>query len=119
MENLSFVIEDDLDLARIFSEALVAAGFEVETLCDGAKAEQRLKEVRPSLIVLDMHLPNVSGSDLLLQIRADERFDNARIIILTADALLGDYYKDKADLVLIKPVSFSQLRDLTARYKAQ
>ena len=47
MENLAFVIEDDEDLSNIFAEALKAAGFQVETIRDGAMAQQRIKEASP------------------------------------------------------------------------
>lgn len=117
MENIALVIEDDQDLSNIFSEALMAAGYEVETIRDGAIAEHRLKEATPEIIILDMHLPNVEGGKLLEQIRADERLKDVRVIVATADALLGEYHEKKADLVLVKPISFSQLRDLTARYR--
>jgi chemosensory pili system protein ChpA (sensor histidine kinase/response regulator) len=117
MENIAFVIEDDQDLSNIFTEALKSAGYQVETIRDGAIAQQRLKEEIPEIIILDMHLPNVDGGELLTQIRADERIKKTRVIIATADALLGEYYEKKADLVLVKPISFSQLRDLTARYR--
>lgn len=117
MENIAFVIEDDQDLSNIFTEALKAAGFQVETIRDGAIARQRLKEATPEIVILDMHLPNVDGAELITQIRADERLNQTRVILATADALLGEYFDKKADLVLIKPISFSQLRDLTARYR--
>jgi len=117
MENIAFVIEDDQDLSSIFTEALKAAGYQVETIRDGAIAQQRLKEAIPEIVVLDMHLPNIDGAQLLTEIRADERLEKTRVILATADALLGEYYEKKADLVLVKPISFSQLRDLTARYR--
>ncbi len=117
MENIAFVIEDDQDLSNIFTEALKSAEYQVETIRDGAIAQQRLKEITPEIIILDMHLPNIDGAQLLTQIRADKRLAKTRVILATADALLADYYEKKADLVLIKPISFSQLRDLTARYR--
>ena len=117
MENIAFVIEDDQDLSAIFTEALKAAGYQVETIRDGAIAQQRLNEANPEIVILDMHLPNIDGAHLLTQIRADERLSKTRVILATADALLGEYYDKKADLVLVKPISFSQLRDLTARYR--
>ncbi|CAG1013874.1 Polar-differentiation response regulator DivK [Anaerolineales bacterium] len=117
MENIALVIEDDQDLSSIFTDALKAAGYRVETIRDGAVAQQRLKETNPEIVILDMHLPNVEGGKLLEQIRADERLVKTRVILATADALLGEYYEKKADLVLVKPISFSQLRDLTARYR--
>jgi DNA-binding response OmpR family regulator len=117
MDNIALVIEDDQDLSSIFTDALVAAGYQVETIRDGAIAQERLKEANPEIVILDMHLPNVEGGKLLDQIRADERLKKVRVILATADALLGEYYEKKADLVLVKPISFSQLRDLTARYR--
>jgi chemosensory pili system protein ChpA (sensor histidine kinase/response regulator) len=117
MENIAFVIEDDQDLSNIFTEALKAAGYQAETIRDGAVAQQRLKETVPEIVILDMHLPNIDGAQLLNYIRADERLAKVRVILATADALLGEYYEKKADLVLVKPISFSQLRDLTARYR--
>jgi CheY-like chemotaxis protein len=74
----------------------------------------------PFLILLDMHLPHVSGGDLLTKtIRGDERFSKVIVVITTADARMGEAYRDQADFVLIKPISFVQLRDLTARLKPQ
>ncbi len=115
MSNIALVIEDDFDLANIFAEATKGAGFDVEIIRDGLIAQSRLKESHPSLVVLDMHLPHVDGSALLSQIRSDPSHKDVTVIIATADALMGDMYREQADLVLIKPISFTQLRDLTSR----
>lgn len=117
-KNLALVIEDDIDLSEIFTKALEAAGFEVETIHDGAVAQQRLGNVIPNVIVLDMHLPHVDGPTLLKQIRGDTRLQKSRIIIATADNVQGEFYRDQATIVMIKPISFSQLRDISARLKA-
>jgi two-component system cell cycle response regulator DivK len=115
MNETAFVIEDDEDLSTIFAEALQSAGYRVETLRDGALARKRLSENAPGLILLDMHLPHVSGADLLTGIRSDDRFARTMIVIATADARLGEEFRNIADFVLIKPISFIQLRDLTQR----
>jgi len=120
MSQLALIIEDDEDLASIFAEALRGVGFEVEQAADGKAAHERLKaEPLPYLILLDMHLPHISGAELLADMKADSRFDNTSIIITTADARMGETYTDQVDFVLIKPISFVQLRDLTARLKPQ
>lgn len=113
----ALIVEDDMDLSLIFSEALQAAQFEVEIISDGGQASARLKEVQPSVVVLDLHLPHVTGEELLNQIRADERLNEARVIIATADPIMGEALAGTADLVLIKPISFNQLRDLATRLK--
>src|SRR5215213_3248695 len=118
MSELALIIEDDEDLASIFAEALRGVGFDVEHVGDGKTAQERLKEpVIPYLILLDMHLPHVSGADLLADMKKDERFNKTTIIITTADARMGETYREHADFVMIKPISFVQLRDLTSRLK--
>ena len=112
---LALVIEDDWDLSTIFAEALKAAGFEAEVIRDGGQAVHHLQATVPSVVILDLHLPTVSGADLLEQIRADERLTNTRILVTTADARMAEILEEKADLVLVKPISFSQLRDLAKR----
>ena len=121
MSELALIIEDDEDLANIFAEALRGVGFEVEHAPDGQKAQERLKkDPVPYLVLLDMHLPHVSGGDLLTNvIKSDERFNDTTIIITTADARMGEAYNDQVDFVMVKPISFVQLRDLTARLKPQ
>lgn len=117
MADLALVIEDDLDLSTIFSEALTAAGFKTEVLRDGKVAQARLAEVVPYIVILDMHLPYVSGLDLLAQIRKDERLVDVQVVVCTADARMGEAVNEDADFVLIKPITFTQLRDLTRRLK--
>ncbi len=115
MNNLAMIIEDDIDLSNIFAEALKGAGFETEVIRDGALAQKRLKENIPHIVVLDMHLPHVDGAVLLTQIRADTSLKNTIVMITTADAQMGELYREQADFVLVKPISFTQLRDLTSR----
>ncbi|HET9912392.1 MAG TPA: response regulator [Anaerolineales bacterium] len=119
MSELALVIEDDEDLAQIFAEALRGVGFEVEILANGQIAEERLRKgTVPYLILLDMHIPHISGADLLTNIiKKDERLSKAIVIITTADARMGEAYTEQADFVMIKPISFIQLRDLTSRLK--
>jgi CheY-like chemotaxis protein len=119
MSELALVIEDDEDLAQIFAEALRGVGFKVEILPNGQIAEERLRKgTVPYLILLDMHIPHISGADLLTNIiKKDERLLKAIVIITTADARMGEAYTEQADFVMIKPISFIQLRDLTSRLK--
>jgi DNA-binding response OmpR family regulator len=114
---LALVIEDDMDLASIFAEALQAARFKTEIIADGALAQTRLHEIIPQLVVLDLHLPQVSGEVLLHQIRSTPAIAGIKVVIASADPFTADLLSPDSDLVLIKPVSFSQLRDLAQRLK--
>jgi two-component system sensor histidine kinase ChiS len=114
---IALIIEDDVKLAHIFSEALQIAEFKTEIVPDGRMARDRLTAIAPTLVVLDLHLPYLSGKDLLYHIRADKRLTQTRIILATADPLLADSLREEVDLVLIKPIGFSQLRELAARLR--
>ena len=118
MNNQALIIEDDADLAIIFAEAIKAAGFETQIIRDGRIALTQLVTSAPSIVVLDLHLPNVSGATILDKIRTDARLTQTLVIVTTADARLADMLQTKADLVLVKPISFGQLRDLARRLKS-
>ena len=111
------IIEDDYDARMIFAKALQAAGFETEIIEEGATALIRLAEITPAAVVLDIHLPHASGEEILQYIRADERFSETQVILATADALMAEKLREEADLVLLKPIDFAQLRDLSARLR--
>jgi DNA-binding response OmpR family regulator len=115
---LALIIEDDRKQATIFDQALRMVEFETEIIRDGKAALERLAATVPVLVVLDLHLPYVSGSDVLRQIRADERLAKTRVILATADHRIAEHLWEKSDLVLLKPVSFNQLRDLAARLRS-
>jgi DNA-binding response OmpR family regulator len=115
---LAFVIEDDEAQADLFFEALRKARFDVEIIYDGQIALSRLADATPSMVVLDINLPSVSGVDILEYIRADPRLVKTRVIVASANPQAAVYLRAQADLVLIKPVSYFQLRDLAARLRA-
>jgi CheY-like chemotaxis protein len=115
MNKLAFVIEDDPDLAVIFSKALKSDSMDIEIIADGLDATKRLAEDVPTVVVLDMHLPNVDGVEILARIRRDPRLAATRVIVATADANMVDIIEKDADIVLLKPVSYHQLRELAAR----
>lgn len=114
-DNFALIIEDNSDLATIFAGALQAAGFDTDIVQDGKTALALLEELTPNVIVLDLHLPHVSGGTILEQIRADPRLSEVRVIVATADPRMADMLKEQSDLVLLKPISFNQLRDLATR----
>ena len=114
---VALIIEDDLNLATIYAEALRMAEFETEIVHDGQTALARLTVTTPTVVLLDLHLPYVSGQTILQQIRADKRLAKTRVLLATADSLKAESLQGEADLVLLKPISFHQLRDLAKRLR--
>lgn len=118
LKPLAIIVEDDESLGLVAQEALRAAGFQSELIDDGLAAQNRLVTVEPDIIILDMHLPQVSGQTLLRQIKATPHLRHTHIIMATADPATAAYLQDEVDLVLIKPYSFSQLRDFAIRLRS-
>jgi CheY-like chemotaxis protein len=119
MDNrLALIVEDTLQIAEAFSFVLEGAGFTPEVLHDGGRVMARLEDSDqdlPDVIVLDMNLPNMDGREILRRIRTDGRLEHLQVIVATANSHMAESVKDQADIVLLKPVSFEQLRALSTR----
>jgi DNA-binding response OmpR family regulator len=114
-EKIALIVEDEKDLSTIFSEALKQANFRTEIIEDGQVALERLEQVVPHVVILDLNLPRVNGQKILAYIRSCEQLSQTRVLIVSADVAAAEVLEDEADLVLLKPVSFLQLRDLAKR----
>ncbi len=86
-KNLVIIIEDDFDVSNMFNMAAgLVRDYEIEIIEDGAEAVLRLKGKRlPSVVVLDLHLPNLEGDEFLHAARRDERWKDVPIYIVTGD----------------------------------
>jgi len=112
---VALIVEDNEDQNLVFTMALHHAGYKTESFQDGLLAQNRLTEISPAVVVLDLHLPGVNGEVLLGQIRGSQQFENTRVILATADAGLAAILQPEADLILLKPISFAQLNKLAVR----
>ncbi|GAB4448737.1 MAG: hypothetical protein OHK0041_09480 [Anaerolineales bacterium] len=113
---LAIIVEDDPQLNQIFTLAL-RDDYATESFTDGDSALERLAQIKPRLLLLDLHLPGAAGSLILSRVRADATLRDVTVILCTADDRQADALSEKADFVLLKPVSPLQLRQLAARLK--
>jgi len=114
--HLAFVVEDNRDLSEVFAEALAEAVFTVEIISHGDAALARLAETAPEIVTLDMHLPGVGGDTILHYIRTHPRLAKTRVVIASADEIMSQALEAEADLTLLKPVDYIQLRDLARHF---
>lgn len=114
----ALIVEDNEDTAEIFEAACANAGYQTEIIGDGQAAFNRIQESVPDLIILDLHLPSLSGDKILDNIIQDERLVDVRVIVASADGSLATFQgmkgKDKL-MILQKPVSYDQLTTLAKR----
>lgn len=110
------IIEDDKDSAVFFRTVLEMVGFESEIVLSAKEALAWLATSVPDIVLLDIRLGlEISGSDILLQIRTNSRFEKTRVIVITGYPRLAEPVTNLADLVLLKPVEVDQLKDLAKR----
>jgi len=83
MKQRILVIDDEPDYQHLMQLILEPAGFEVLTAGDGENGYQKMKEVHPELVILDVNLPRASGYELCQKIRDEKELKNIPIIMLT------------------------------------
>src|SRR3989344_7255282 len=82
-------VEDEPDIVELYKIAFEAEGFVVESVMNGQDALGRLKQyskedvARPTVMILDILLPDISGIDILKEIRKHSLFDNTPVIMFT------------------------------------
>jgi DNA-binding response OmpR family regulator len=111
------VVDDEPDAVELIEFNLKANGYEVVTAADGEEALQKARAVLPSLIILDIMLPEVDGMEVCKILRRDQRTSGIPMIMLTAkaaeiDRVLG--LELGADDYVTKPFS---PRELVLRVK--
>ncbi len=102
------VVEDNDLNRKLFCDLLRAKGFEVEPVADGRVAIERTRIFMPHLVIMDIQLPDISGMDLIEQLKADEELKGIPILAVTAYAGKGDEEAIRdagAEGYLAKPVS--------------
>ena len=111
-QKLVLVIEDDPALGQAYVDIIALEGHQAELIPDGQVALSRLAEIAPDLILLDMHLPHVSGLDILKAIGDDSRLSKTWVVVMTANPEMAAAAKEFADSVFFKPVNFAQINEI-------
>jgi two-component system phosphate regulon response regulator PhoB len=112
------VVDDERELAELLAINLSRAGYRTTVVHDGRSALARARELRPDLILLDVMLPELTGTEVAARIRTDPATSGIPIIMLTAkseeiDQLVG--LTVGADDYITKPFS---VKVLLARVEA-
>ena len=118
MKQKVLVVEDDKDIQEIIEYNFTSEGYEVITCSDGEDALDIIRHETPDLVILDWMLPNLSGSEILRQVRSSKKIRKTPIIMLTARTEEIDKLKafdTGADDYITKPFSNAEL---IARTKA-
>ncbi len=112
------IIDDEPDLAQLLVFNLREAGFQVASAATGQEGITAAQKLRPAVIVLDLMLPDLPGTEVCRRLRADPALGDPAILILTAregeyDRVVG--FELGADDYVVKPYS---VREVVLRVRA-
>ena len=103
------IVEDDRDLANLFKIVMEMVGFTVQMIHDGKQGLDALNDQSlPDVIMLDMHLPSVSGEEIYAMLK--DRGQERRVLLCSADVQLVEHYRALGANALTKPAPVDDLQ---------
>lgn len=106
------VVDDNKDVVEALQRRLTKEGYEVSVAYDGEEALQKVKEVDPDIILLDLMMPKLNGFEVLKEVREKFKDKWRPIIIISAKDELESTqkcYSMEADHYLTKPCSIENI----------
>ena len=89
------IIDDEPHLLKVIQSRLESWGFEVSCLASGTEAVNKVQEIRPDLIILDIMLPDINGYDVCYRIKSKPETSSIPIILATAKQ---EWQEDMGDI---------------------
>ena len=112
------IIEDEEDAAELFAEMMRVSGFRVVKTSSSAPALAIMTDEKPDIVLLDIMMPEISGLDILRQMRRDPALVNIPVIVVSAQSMPTDIKHSMeagASMYLTKPVGFIDLKEAVDR----
>jgi len=106
------VIDDDRNLRKMVKANLAARGYQVLVASDGEKGLEQVQLEHPELVFLDLMMPGISGWDVLIALKTDQKLEKIPVIIITASGREDEENKArsmKAAGYLVKPFGVDEL----------
>ena len=91
---LVMVVDDSVTMRKVTGRVLERNNFEVATAKDGIDALERMVDVVPDLMLLDIEMPRMDGYELATQMKADPRLRDVPIVMITSRT--GDKHRQRA-----------------------
>ena len=113
------VIEDNEDNLELFRFLLEQDGYEVTGSQDGRDGLEKVQQLHPDLVLLDMGLPEIDGWQVVKKIKSNPACRNIVVVALTAHALPGDRKKAidaGCDGYISKPLDVPNFTNMIATY---
>lgn len=117
-EKTILIVEDEPDAAELFAEMMRVGGFRVLKTTSSAPAMDMLTSEKPDLVILDVMMPDISGLDILRQMRLHPALAHIPVVVVSAKGTPTDIKTGMdagASTYLTKPVGFLELKEAVDR----
>ena len=104
MSKVALVVDDSMLIRYSLCRFLETRGFVVEAAVNGADAMELLARVRPDLIVTDMRMPKMSGSEFITALKSQEETSWIPVIVVTSKANGSCQPDERAEFVIYKDI---------------
>ncbi|MDP3791705.1 MAG: response regulator [Candidatus Omnitrophota bacterium] len=84
------IVDDEIDFVAVLRTRLEANNFEVAVAYDGEEGLEKVKEVAPDIIILDIMMPKINGFDVCRKLKLDHNYKDIPVIMLTAKFQASD-----------------------------
>jgi two-component system chemotaxis response regulator CheY len=110
------LVEDDSGIRESVAEVLELEGYHVSAVANGSDALEWLaRELPPDVLLVDLVMPVMNGSELLARVKADPRLSDVPSILMTAAIPSAQSPVPAADATLPKPFELDALLDVVGR----
>lgn len=104
MSKVALVVDDSMLIRYSLCRFLETRGFVVDAAVNGAEAMELLARVRPDLIVTDMRMPKMSGSEFITALKSKEETSRIPVIVVTSKANGSSQPDWRAEFVIYKDI---------------
>ena len=104
MPGVALVVDDSMLIRYTVCRFLEERGFRVEAATNGLEALQILKQLQPDLIITDMQMPKMSGSELITELKKNSKTRTVPIIIVAGRGSGFDEKETRADFAIYKDI---------------
>jgi len=108
MPDVALVVDDSMVIRHTVSRFLEERGFAVESASNGMEALEILKRVTPVLVITDMQMPAMGGSELISAIKSKPETASVPILILTGVSSGFDRNENRAEFTIFKDIDVQE-----------
>jgi two-component system alkaline phosphatase synthesis response regulator PhoP len=112
------IVDDEPDVLKVVAFRMNKLDCEIYTAIDGQDAWEKAKQIKPDLILLDLRLPLLDGTEVCRRVKADAELSHIPVILLSAsaDVLVEKVNLCNADTYLLKPFNAEELLNTVKKF---